>query len=376
MSNLKYETMSHPIRRCYALPESQHVSFLVDTNVYKDIASYIYLLTIKPTDEVINKYTNKQQYIGWGYNPDKNNFARAEKRNDLPKNAIPVYVISDPLIDSVMQAVITYEDSDNQPDDLIIKVNTVLLLGWYSKMLISYRFINDTYAQTQMTNRQYRRYIYGCLDHEFLHLRQAYMTKSGKNALLRHIHLKKDIQNYIDMLSLDDEEYECVRELFYYFSKAEMEANISSTGRAFEDPELRQEAKDEMLRQLCNKNDPTDEERAQCEFMMKDYSVDFIRVCVRLTYDFNCVDVINDLVRKYKASKNIQDAVKEIDRHFRLHIFEYGIDEAAAKYVSRVMAAIYGVLVKFNKSLCESKHFSNIELYRKIFYNNCFENVR
>jgi hypothetical protein len=45
-----------------------------------------------------------------------------------------------------MQAVITYEDSDNQPDDLIIKVNTVLLLGWYSKMLISYRFINDTYA--------------------------------------------------------------------------------------------------------------------------------------------------------------------------------------------------------------------------------------
>ena len=78
MSNLKYETMSPPIRRCYALPESQHVSFLVDTNVYKDIASYIYLLTIKPTDEVINKYTNKQQYIGWGYNPDKNNFARAE----------------------------------------------------------------------------------------------------------------------------------------------------------------------------------------------------------------------------------------------------------------------------------------------------------
>jgi len=202
------------------------------------------------------------------------------------------------------------------------------------------------------------------------------MSKSGKNAMLRHIHLKKDIQNYIDTLSLNDEEYECVRELFYYFSKAEMEANISSTGRAFEDPELRKEAKDEMLKELCNKNDPTDEEREQCEFMMKDYSVDFIRVCVRMTFEFNYIDVINDLVRKYKSSKNIQDAVKDIDRHFKLHTFEYGIDDAAANYLSRVMAAIYGVFVKFNKSLCESKHFSNIELYRKIFYNNCFENVR
>ena len=375
MADRRYITTSPSWKRRYALPESQHVSFLDDRNVYEDITRYIYLLTLKPTDEVIRKYILKKQYIGWGYVPGKNIFAKEQKRRDLPENSFPIYIITDPFIDSVMQAVITYEDSDERPDVIIIKVNTSILLRWYSEMFSSYRFVNDIHTQTQMTNTQYKRYIYGCLDHEFLHIQQTYMTKSGKNALLHHVHLKKDIDLYIDTLELNSEERECVRELFYYFSKAEMEANISSTGRAFEDPELRREAKEEMLKELCNKNNPSEEERAHFEFMMRDYSSQFLRVCVRMTYDLNCVNQINDLVRRYNESKNIQDAVKDVDKHFRLHIFEYGIDEAAADYLSRVMTAIYGVFIKYNKSLCEDKHFTNLEFYRKVFYNECFEHL-
>jgi len=45
-----------------------------------------------------------------------------------------------------MQAVITYENSDERPDDIIIKVNTTILIKWYSKMYISYSFVNDKYT--------------------------------------------------------------------------------------------------------------------------------------------------------------------------------------------------------------------------------------
>lgn len=81
-------------------------------------------------------------------------------------------------------------------------------------------------------------------------------------------------------------------------------------------------------------------------------------VCIRLTFNQNCLDEINDLVRQIRRKESLKKLIIETDKKLKLNYFKNGIDKTVGEYKKDLMVAIYGVFSRNeSKKACEDSHF-------------------
>ena len=374
MSDRIYEIMddySH-LGEIYLLPENQHVSYLIDYAAYNTLFNYIRKLM---SDELIEKYMFKDVFTGYSYNPEANTFHFDKSYKNHPVGSIPLYLNLDIQIEGSMASSVNY-DSDVLPEKIIIYFNSIRLNEKYSEIITNFgKFQSDNDIEKVKTI--FKQYVIGCLDHEFLHIRQSYMTKLGKKRIGKYQKHLKEIKNYLSSLNtIDLKAKENIFKMFYYLSPVETEARVSSTARYFENSLERQRARDILSKNIETiykpKNTEKDKIEKEIKFVkeriLKNNSSELMEVCIKMTYNLNSLDDINDIVRYIRNSKKAEDIIYQIDNSFHLNFFKDGIDKVFTKYKAMLMRAIYGVFDK-NKPLVEAK--LSIDYMYKVFETYC-----